>query len=96
MQIKWLRKALANLDEEAEYISRDNPAMSRKIVQQIHEAVSLLSKNPSLGLPGRIFGTRELVVPGTRYLVPYRVRPRLKCVEVLRVFPTSRKPPEHW
>jgi len=96
MQIKWLRKALANLDEEAEYISRDDPAMARKIVQQINEAVSMLAKNPSLGRPGRIFGTRELVVPGTRYLVPYRVRPLLKRVEILRVFHTSRKPPEHW
>jgi toxin ParE1/3/4 len=96
MQIKWLRKALANLDAEAEYISRDDPAMARVIVQQIHEAVSLLAKNPSMGHPGRIFGTRELVIPGTRYLVPYRVRPRLQCVEVLRVFHTSRKPPEHW
>ena len=96
MQIKWLRKALANLNEEAEYISRDDPAMARAIVQQIHEAVSLLAKNPSLGSPGRIFGTRELVIPDTRYLVPYRVRPRLKRVEVLRVFHTSRKLPEHW
>jgi toxin ParE1/3/4 len=96
MQIKWLRKALVNLDEAGEYIFRDDPAMARKIVQQIHEAVSMLAKNPSLGRPGRIFGTRELVVPGTRYLVAYRVRPRLKCVEVLRVFHTSRKPPEHW
>jgi toxin ParE1/3/4 len=96
MQIKWLRKALVNLDEEAEYISRDDPAMARKIVLQIHEAVSMLATNPSLGRPGRIFGTHELVIPGTRYLVPYRVRPRLKCIEVLRVFHTSRKPPEHW
>ena len=87
---------MANLDEEAEYISRDDPATARVIVQQIHEAVSLLAKNPALGHPGRIFGTRELVIPGTRYLVPYRVRPRLKRVEVLRVFHTSRKLPEHW
>ena len=96
MQIKWLRKALANLDEEAEYIALDDPAMARVIVHQIHETVSLLAKNPSLGRPGRIFGTRELVIPGTRYLVPYRVRPRLKRVEILRVFHTSRKPSEHW
>ena len=87
---------MANLYEEAEYISRDDPAKARVIVQHIHEAVSLLAKNPSLGHPGRIFGTRELVIPGTRYLVPYRVKPRLKRVEVLRVFHTSRKPPEHW
>ena len=96
MKIKWLRKALSNLDAEAEYISRDDPAMASVIVQQIHQAVSLLAKNPSLGQPGRIFGTRELVIPGTRYLVPYRVRPRLNRVEILRVFHTSRKPPEHW
>ena len=96
MQIKWLRKALVNLDEEAEYISRDDPAMARVIVQQIHEAASVLATNPSLGRPGRIFGTRELLIPGARYVVPYRVRTRLKCVEVLRVFHTSRKPPEHW
>ena len=96
MQIKWLIKALANLDEEAEYISRDDPAMARKVVQQIHETVCLLAKNPSLGRPGRIFGTRELVIPDTRYLVHYRVIPRQKCIEVLRIFHTSRKPPEHW
>lgn len=96
VQIKWLRKALQNLEREASYIAREDPAAAQKVVQRIHAAVSLLSKNPALGHPGRIDGTRELVVPGTRYIVPYRVMPRLDRVEILRVFHSSRKLPESW
>ena len=94
MQIKWLRKALDNLDNEAGYIARDNPAAARDIVQRIYRTVALLGDNPALGHAGRIPGTRELVVPDTRYIVPYRVNPRLQRIEILRVFHVARKPPE--
>ena len=94
MQIKWLIQALKNLDQEAEYIASDNPKAARLIVQQIRNAVALLADNPSLGRPGRIAGTRELVVNNTRYLVPYRVQGN--NVEILRIFHTSRKLPKSW
>ena len=96
MEIKWLHKALENLNQEAEYIAKDNLQAARLVVQHIHHAVSLLSDNPSLGHPGRLPGTRELIIPKTRYIVPYRVRPRLQRIEILRVFHASRKLPEHW
>ena len=96
MEIRWLRKALQNLDSEATYIAKDDPAAAQMVVQRIHDAVGLLSENLALGHPGRIDGTRELVVPDTRYIVPYRVTPRLSRVEILRVFHTSRKLPEGW
>ena len=96
MEIKWLRKALQNLDSEATYIAKDDPAAARRVVQCIHEAVGLLSENPALGHPGRIDGTRELVIPDTRYIVPYRVMQQLNRVEILRVFHASRKMPESW
>ena len=96
MEIKWLHKALENLNQEAEYIAKDNLQAARLVVQHIRHAVSLLSDNPSLGHPGRVPGTRELVIPKTRYIVPYRVRPRLQRIEILRVFHASRKLPEHW
>ena len=82
MQVKWLNKALQNLDDEAEYIAKDDPAAARQLVQRIVAAV--------------IHGTRELLVPKTRYIVPYRVRPRLQRIEILRVFHTSRRLPKHW
>lgn len=96
MQIKWLRKALKNLDDEAEYIAQEDPRAARLVVHRIVQAVSLLSDNPALGHPGRVPGTHELVIPKTRYIVPYRVRPRLQRIEILRVFHTTRKPPERW
>ena len=96
MQIKWLRKALKNLDDEAEYIAQEDPHAARLVVHRIVQAVSLLSANPALGHPGRVPGTYELAIPKTRYIVPYRVRPRLQRIEILRVFHTSRKPPERW
>lgn len=94
MQIKWLRKALQNLNNEAEYIAKDNPQAAQLVVQRIHQTVLLLKDNPSLGRPGRLPSTYELVIPKTRYIVPYRVRPRLQCIEILRVFHSSRKQPE--
>ena len=96
MQIKWLNQALINLDKEAEYIAQDNPEAAKLVVQRIVNAINLLPDNPGLGHPGRIHGTRELIVPDTRYVVPYRVRPRLNRIEILRVFHTSRRLPEQW
>jgi toxin ParE1/3/4 len=96
MQIKWLRKALKNLDDEAEFIAQDDPQAAQVVVQRIQQATSLLRDNPALGHPGRVPGTHELIIPKTRYIVPYRVRPRLQRIEILRVFHTSRKLPKRW
>ncbi len=96
MKVKWLRKALENIEQEATYISRENPVAANAVVQRIYDSVILLADNPTLGHPGRVPDTRELVVPGTRYVIPYRVRPRLKQIEILRVFHASRKPPDNW
>jgi len=96
MQVKWLRKALQNLNDEAEYIAQEDPAAAQLVVQHIVKTINLLQDNPALGHPGRIHGTRELLVPDTRYIVPYRVRPRLQRIEILRIFHTSRRPPKRW
>ena len=96
MQVRWLAEALRNVDAEAEYNARDNPDAAREVLRRIYDATGLLRDNPALGRPGRIQGTRELVVPGTRYIIPYRVRARLHRVEILRVFHASRLPPRRW
>lgn len=96
MEIRWLRTALNNLNQEAEYLALENPAATREIVGRIHRSVSLLADNPALGHPGRLPGTRELVVSGTPYIVPYRVSGRPERVEILRVFHAARRLPEQW
>ena len=91
LEVRWLKRALANLDAEAEYITRDNPAAARRVVAAIERSVLYLARYPSVGGSGRVEGTRELVVPGTPYVIPYRVRKGK--VEVLRVFHAARKWP---
>lgn len=92
MRIRWLRTALKNLADEAEYIGLDSPAAAASVVSAIAEAVDSLAKYPAIGRPGRVAGTRELVVSGTPYIVPYRVR--AGSVEILRIFHGARKWPE--
>ena len=94
MRVRWLRKALRNLDDEATYISTDDAAAARLVVKRVLDAVSSLAEQPGLGRPGRVPGTRELIVAKTRYIVPYRVRG--ETVEILLVFHTSRRLPDQW
>jgi toxin ParE1/3/4 len=94
VRVRWLRTALANLDAEAEYIANDNPAAAARLVTRINRAVQDLRHHPAMGRPGRVLGTRELVIPGTPYIVPYRVRNDV--VEVLRVFHAARRWPERF
>lgn len=96
MQIKWLNRALLNLKHEAEYIAQHDPAAARIVVQRIYAVVNQLVDHPALGRPGRIHGTHELIIPDIHYLIPYRVRPRLKQIEILCVFHTSRRLPKNW
>ena len=94
MPVRWLRTALANLNAEAEYIARDNPAAAARMVTAINTAVEQLARHPALGRTGRVPGTRELVVPDTPYIIPYRVHSG--AVEILRVFHGARRWPSEF
>lgn len=92
MQVKWLRRALGSLDEEAAYIAKDSPRMAAEFVLHMQDSAAMLANHPDMGRPGRITGTRELVVTRFSYIIPYRVRGN--SVEILRVFHTARKWPK--
>ena len=92
MRVRWLCAAIANLIAETEYIPRDNPAAAARVETEITRGVEKLCRFPSLGRPGRVSGTRELIIPGTPYIVPYRVRH--DTIEILRVFHAARRWPE--
>ena len=94
MQIRWLRTALRDLDAEVTYIAERDPKAAERLYALIRERVALLAQFPDLGRPGRVFGTRELVLERYPYIIPYRVKN--DTVEILRVFHTSRRQPAHW
>lgn len=93
MRVRWLRRALVDLDSAEAWIMRENPAAAETVLR-IVRAVSLLQDHPALGRPGRVPGTRELVVPETKFLVPYRVREGV--IEILRVYHAARRWPDQF
>ena len=89
MPIIWTKLAEKDLDDLEQYISQDNPIVAINVVLNIINKVELLPNNPALGRTGRVMGTRELIVAGYPFIVPYRVRDN--SVEVLRVLHTSQQ-----
>lgn len=92
MKLIWLEDAVFDLKEIRNYIKKDKPSASKSISKKIINSTNDLKKNPSIGRPGRISGTRELIIPNTPFLIPYRVKNNV--IEVLRVFHGKRKWPE--
>ena len=84
--------ALSDLDELMDYIAKDSPEAATIVAEKIWETTRMLSDHPSMGKPGRVPGTREMVSTGTSYIVLYRVV--ANEVQILRVLHGARKWPE--
>jgi addiction module RelE/StbE family toxin len=83
--VVWSPRAIRHLADLRAYIARDHPDAATGIALTLLAAVERLAELPSVGRPGRIAGTRELVVPGTPYVIPYRLRgDRLEIIAVFR------------
>jgi toxin ParE1/3/4 len=84
MRIIWSEAAIGNLVEIRQFIEKDQPAAARRMAQRILASVERLANHPHLGRPGREPETRELIVAGTPYIIPYRIhRNRLAILAVL-------------
>jgi toxin ParE1/3/4 len=92
MQISWTAKASTSLASIERYIAEDNPRTAQQTVDRISKAIEQLARFPAKGRPGRVMGTRELVIPRTPYVVPYRVKD--DTVEILAVYHGARKWPK--
>ena len=92
MKVVWSRRAVAHLAALRQYIERDNPSAAHDVAEQILRAVELLPTQPHMGRAGRVLGTRELVVSGMPFIIPYRVRG--ERLEIIAVFHGRQKWPE--
>jgi addiction module RelE/StbE family toxin len=92
IRIKWLDLAVDDLEDIAGYISEDNPDAARRIVSRLWLAARTLAEQPEIGRPGRVHGTRELVVADTPFIVPYRLVG--SEIQILRVLHGARDWPK--
>lgn len=89
--VAWLRLALQDIHEIAAYITQDSPEAARVVARRIWQESQGLCSLADRGRPGRVPGTRELVLEGLPYFIAYRIRG--KAVQSMRVIHTSRQWP---
>jgi plasmid stabilization system protein ParE len=60
----------------------------------IREKAIALTENPDIGRIGRVDGTRELVLSGTHYILPYRITGQQ--IQILAVLHAARQWPDQF
>ena len=80
--LEWKASAVADLIGIVDYISDDNPDAALALMDEIQGKVEQLPAHPKRCRPGRVNGTRELVVR-PNYIVVYTETPAV--VTILRV-----------
>lgn len=88
MLLRWREKAREDAKEIVAFIAQRNPTAAYGLYDEIRKQVGQLIDQPNIGRLGRIQGTRELVIVGLPYIVPYRINEDV--IEVLRIYHTSR------
>lgn len=89
----WSLEAIKDLAALRAYIEQDDKAAAQRVALHIvHNVETLLPHNPEMGRAGRVPGTRELVIPKTPFIVPYRIVG--SAIQILRVFHGRRRWPE--
>jgi toxin ParE1/3/4 len=94
VRLIWSRRAVADLRELRAFVDQDAPAAASRIAGRILEAIeTMIPANPQIGRRGRVPGTREFVLGGTPYVVPYRIRDG--DIIILRILHGARRWPDH-
>ena len=89
----WSPEAIDDLASLRAYIEQDDAAAAQRVALHIvHNVETLLAESPEMGRPGRVPGTRELVIPRTPFIVPYRLQ--RNTIQILRVYHGARRWPE--
>jgi addiction module RelE/StbE family toxin len=88
MRLEWSAYAQADRDAIFDYIEADSPQAAIAVDDRIREQVETLIRFPQSGRPGRIEGTRELVINRTPYVVAG------DTVRILRMLHGARRWPD--
>jgi toxin ParE1/3/4 len=88
VRVEWHPLARADLAEVMAYIATVNPSAAYRTHDDIRKQTDLLATYPEIGRPGRVRGTRELVITGTPYIAAYQLTSG--AVTILRLLHGAR------
>lgn len=72
MILRWSARSRDDRDAIFDYIRQDSPRAAVMVDERIAAHASQLLSFPESGRPGRVLGTRELLVPGISYVIVYQ------------------------
>lgn len=91
MRVVWTPEAQHDRADVWDYIAADNPRAAARMDELFSDAATRLAAHPLLGHPGKISGTRELVLHESYRLV-YEISGETICLLTL-VHTARRWPP---
>lgn len=93
MRIFWLPRAVQDRQAQLDYIAQRNPHAALKQGEHLEGQIQLLLQHPLMGRPGRVPGTRELVISKTPFVLVYRYHEARQRLEMLRLLHGSQQWP---
>ena len=92
MKVVWSAESIHQIEAITDYIAEDDPNAAYALADRIFTVTeTVLSKHPKAGRPGRVEGTRELLVHAS-YIVAYEVTDEM--IGILTVRHTARLWPD--
>lgn len=92
MIVRWTTLAKQDLERIFTYIAKDNEPAALTVTKRIYNLIhTQLVIAPLSGRPGRITGTRELVLTDIPYIIAYRVI--AEEIQILRILHTALRWP---
>jgi toxin ParE1/3/4 len=96
--VEWSDKALADFDEQINFIALDSRKNASLVAERIEAAIALLQTAPT-GRFGRIEGTYEKFVSKTSLIIAYQLNTRgnisiARIIHAARDWPQGRWPDE--
>ena len=91
MKLVWTRSANADLAAIADYLIEQTPLHAPRLVRDLYQSPEILQQFPMCGRPGRVTGTRELVLAPLPYVVIYRVG--RDAIEIIRILHGAQRWP---
>ena len=91
--IEWTEQAIRHLDQAHDYIAPSNSTeVAARITMHIATSVQRLAAFPVSGRPGRVPGTRELVISNSPFVVAYSIEK--ERIVILAVYHGAQQWPE--
>ena len=91
MKIIWSATAASELDDHIRFVAQDSLAAAFQVQDRILAAARKIAEFPGRGRPGRLAGSREIVVARTSCLIVYTVA--AERIDILRIMHGARQWP---